>query len=191
MAPDPLRAVLFRAPFREGSDRSHDLLRQAAGQYSGLPPGALGPLEAGPWGKPFFPRQPGLHFSLSHSGDWWLCAFFPRPVGLDVQVHRSFSPPQVLSRRFFHPRDDAFLAQGGYRDFFPLWSAKESYVKFTGQGLYLDPERFSVVSPEGEFPRIPGAWLQLLPFDPGYSLCLCTGLPASAELRELRSPGPW
>ena len=165
--------TLVRAPFQDGSGDSHALLYRAAARCSGLSSRSLGPLTAGPWGKPAVSLLPGLHFSLTHSGAWGVCAFSSRPVGLDLQLHRSFSPPEVLSRRFFHPREDAFLARGDYRDFFPLWSAKESYVKLTGRGFYLDPAAFSVVSPEGRFPEIAGASLRLLPFEPEYSLCLC------------------
>lgn len=176
------RVSLFYAPFREGAGHSHDLLYRAAARCSGRSPGALGPLVSGPWGKPAFSRCPQFHFSLSHSGAWWLCAFSSRPVGLDLQIHRSFTSPQTLSRRFFHPLEDAFLAAGDYRDFFDLWSAKESYVKLTGRGFYLDPAAFSVVSPEGRFPSIPEGTLRLLPFQSGYSLCLCTLRPARVSL---------
>lgn len=173
-APDCQPVVLYHAPFQEDARHSHALLYQAAARYSGRSPGELGPLTAGPWGKPAFSLHPELHFSLTHSGVWWMCALSSRPVGLDLQLHRSHSPPEVLSRRFFHPREDAFLAARDYRDFFDLWSAKESYVKFTGRGFYLDPAQFSVVSPEGAFPRVEGAALRLIPLSPGYSLCLCT-----------------
>ena len=180
-----MTVTLFRAPFAEGDPRSHELLYRAAGRCSGRSPQQLGPLETGRWGKPAFSRCPGLHFSLSHSGSWWVCAFSSRPVGLDLQFHRSFSPPGTLSRRFFHPLEDGFLSGQGYRDFFDLWSAKESYVKFTGQGFHLDPSEFSVVSPKGIFPRYPGVHLRLLPADPGYSLCLCTACPAKVQWFEL------
>lgn len=176
---------LLCAPFQEGGRGSHALLYRAAARYSGLDPGRLGPLAFGPWGKPFFSLQPRLHVSLSHSGSWWICALSPQPVGLDLQLHRAASSPAALSRRFFHPREDAFLAEGEHRNFFDLWCAKESYVKFTGQGFYLDPSEFSVVSPQGQFPHRPDACLRLLPFAPEYSLCLCALRPARVSLASM------
>lgn len=173
--------TLFRAPFSEDSRRSHALLYRAAARYSGLSPGDLGPLVSGPWGKPSFSGAPHLHTSLSHSGSWWICALSPQPVGLDLQIHRAGAPLATLSRRFFHPREDAYLAGQDYRPFFDLWCAKESYVKFTGQGFHLDPSEFSVVAPDGAFPCCPGVCLRLLPADPGYSLCLCTARPANVQ----------
>lgn len=166
--------VLFSAPFAEGDSNSHTLLFQAAACYSGLSLEALGGLETNAQGKPCFPAHPDLHFSITHSGDWWLCAFSDRPVGLDLQIHRSYAAPETLSRRFFHPREDAFLALEQYRRFYDLWCAKESWVKYTGHGFTDIPESFSVVSPDGEFPTMKGAQMRLIPFSEGYSLCICS-----------------
>ena len=173
MEADCTPVTIFLHPFREGGDGSHTLLVQATQRYSGLGPRALGELRTGPWGKPFFPQVPRLHFSLTHSGEWWLCAFSDRPLGLDLQIHRSYADPARLARRFFHPLEDAWLARAQYRDFFDLWCAKESWVKYTGRGFFDDPADFSVVDRQGRFPVRGGLQLCLLPFAPGYSLCLC------------------
>lgn len=165
--------VIFSAPFADGYS-SHDLLLQAAQRYCGLTSEALGVLETQPGGKPFFPSHPDLHFSITHSGDWWLCAFSDQPVGLDLQVHRSYAAPETLSRRFFHPREDAFLSLDNYRRFYDLWCAKESWVKYTGRGFTDIPESFSVVSTAGEFPAMEGVQMRLFPFAQGYSLCVCS-----------------
>ena len=42
-------------------------------------------------GKPFFPDQPGLQFSISHSGSVWACVMAEHPVGLDIQEHTRLS----------------------------------------------------------------------------------------------------
>ena len=166
--------VIFSAPFAQERCSSHTLLLQAASLYSCLNSDTPGDLEFNPWGKPFFPSHPDLHFSITHSGDWWLCAFSGQPVGLDLQIHRSYAAPETLSRRFFHPREDAFLALDHYRLFYDLWCAKESWVKYTGRGFSDIPESFSVVSPTGEFPAMEGVQMQLLPFRENYSLCVCS-----------------
>lgn len=165
--------TIFHCLSPEEDRQSHTLLYQAAKACSGLSPEQLGTLETNPWGKPSFSLRPDLHFSITHSGDWWLCGFSVRPLGLDLQVHRSHAAPAALSRRFFHPMEDAFLSREGYRSFFDLWSAKESWVKYTGRGFFDDPGSFSAVSDTGDFPVMDGAQLRLLPFAPGYSLCLC------------------
>lgn len=175
--------TIFRASFQEDSSLSHTLLLQAASCYSGLPAVQLGSLEINPWGKPSFSKRPQLHFSITHSGHWWLCGFADQPIGLDLQVHRTHAAPERLSQRFFHPREDAFLAEEDYSRFFDLWCAKESWVKYTGRGFYDGTESFSVVSLAGEFPAVEGAQLRLIPFDAEYSLCLCA--KALGEIRIL------
>ncbi len=165
--------TIFSAPFSEESRTSHTLLYQAARQYSGLSASELGPLESTLRGKPSFSCAPHIHFSITHSGSWWLCGFSDAPLGLDLQIHRSHIPPSRLSQRFFHPLEDTFLARDDYSRFFDLWCAKESWVKYTGHGFFDDPGSFSVVSHDGRFPTMPGVILRLLPFTEGYSLCLC------------------
>jgi len=171
------QVTVFLHPFQEGGQGSRALLERAVLRYTGLPAASLGPLETGPFGKPFFQKSPQVQFSITHSGSWWLCAFSSLPIGLDLQIHQSFSDPAKLSRRFFHPLEDAYLAGNDYRDFFDLWCAKESWVKYTGRGFFDDPGSFTLVSPQGCFPTLEGYSFQLAPFDPGYSLCLCTREP--------------
>lgn len=177
--------TIFSAPFSEEGLTSHTLLYQAAQQYSGLSASELGPLESTPWGKPSFSRTSHIHFSITHSGSWWLCGFSDAPLGLDLQIHRSHTPPSRLSQRFFHPLEDAFLARDNYSRFFDLWCAKESWVKYTGHGFFDDPGSFSVVSHDGSFPILPGVVLRLLPFMQGYSLCVCSTNPSKIQFSPL------
>ena len=186
MSTSPLTqdVTIFCHPYTECSQQSHTLLRRAASLYSGLPETALGPLETTEWGKPFFPCHPNLNFSISHSGEWWLCGFSSAPLGLDVQIHKVQAPLESLSRRFFHPSEDTFLAADGYRRFFDLWCAKESWVKYIGEGFFRDPDSFSVVAADGTFPSAKDADLRLLPFHPGYSLCLCARQIGAVTIRD-------
>lgn len=93
--------TIFTAPYSEENRHSHQLLCRAAMLLTGRDPGSIA---RGPWGKPCFPNLPMLHFSISHSGEWWLCAFSDRPVGIDLQRCVSFVSPKTLSRRFFTRR---------------------------------------------------------------------------------------
>lgn len=174
---------------KEGAS-SRALLLLAAQRYSGLSPQQLGPVETNPWGKPFFPLHPRLQFSITHSGEWWMCAFSAHPIGLDLQLHRTHTPPERLSLRFFHPLEHTYLLQDSHRGFFDVWCAKESFVKYTGHGFYDAPETFSVVSESGVFPSASGVQFRLIPFVPGYSLCLCAQSFQEIELTALFAPWP-
>lgn len=166
--------LLFSAPFQEGGTGSHALLYEALRQYTGGP--VTAPLAYGPYGKPYLPALPDLHFSITHSGAYWMCAVSDAPVGLDLQMLQDCDRPR-LSRRFFHPDEDAYLRRRDYADFFPLWAAKESYLKYTGQGITDELSAFSTVSAQGDFPALPGLCLRLLPWRRDYALCLCTAAP--------------
>ena len=177
--------TIYRAPAAEGDGLSRTRLAKAVSLHTGLDQDKVGTPAVTPLGKPYFPALPELHCSVTHSGGWWLCACAAQPVGLDLQVHRSHAAPQALSRRFFHPLEDQWLAREDYRSFFSLWCAKESWVKYTGRGFFDGPESFHVVSPAGEFPRMEEVELRLLPFEEGYSLCLCARQIGQVRFRDL------
>ena len=57
-------------------------------------------------GKPYFPNTPSVHFSVSHSGDIFACAFSDAPVGVDIQEYKH-RPDEAerckkIAARFFH-----------------------------------------------------------------------------------------
>lgn len=133
-------------------------------------------------GKPYFPAAPWLHFSISHSGAWWVCAFSDAPVGVDLQRVQPALETSI-ARRFFHPDEGAWLA-GNPTGFFQLWTAKEACVKLTGQGIDGNFSKFSVVRDGGIVSPIEGTVLRYLPFAEGYVLCLCSA-PGEAAMEQL------
>ena len=173
--------TIYAAPLPEGPEASHRLLRRAAALAA--PQLTDCTLARQAQGKPCFPAAPELHFSISHSGGRWVCAFADAPVGLDLQVHRPCRA-LALARRFFAPEEAEWLRSRGEAAFFDLWCAKESWLKYTGRGLSALPEAI-VLAPDGQFPARPDARLQLLPVFDGYSLCVCTQEPAQVTLIEL------
>ena len=178
---EPQRVTIYSAAYDRTPGASHRLLRRAAQLYA---PGlAELTLASGEHGKPSFSDAPQLHFSISHSGAYGLCAFSAAPVGLDLQQHR-LCQRQALARRFFLPAEQDFLERTSYAPFFDLWCAKESYLKFTGEGL-SGLAAVCTVSPEGGFPSVPGVKLHLLPLFAGYSACLCTAAPAKVCVQTL------
>lgn len=134
-----------------------------------------------PKGKPYFLSAPALHCSVTHSGDYWLGAFSDQPLGIDLQIYRKVRR-EAVSRRFFHPTEDAYLQSEGYRDFFRVWAAKESFVKCSGEGIDSGFGRFSVADSGGLLPRVQGQSLWFVPFREGYSLCVCTKEISSVTL---------
>jgi len=129
-------------------------------------------------GKPRFERGP--HFSVSHSGDWWVCAVSGGPVGIDLQQHRRCRADAV-ARRFYHPDERRWLAEQPPAAFFNIWAAKEAYVKYTGEGITGLFSAFSTVDGEGSVRACNGTYLYPLSAPEGYSLCLCAAGDAEIE----------
>ena len=89
----------------------------------------------GPHGKPFLPDLPDVHFSLSHTGNAVLCALDDRPIGIDIEMLRTRGMDHLLS--ILSPEEHEAVLQDPqpeYR-FLEFWTRKESFLKFTGQGL--------------------------------------------------------
>lgn len=155
----------------EGPRSSAGLLLEAARRYTG--DRLLNPaLDRKEGGKPFFRDMPELHFSVTHSGEYWMCAFGRAPVGLDLQEHRRCDVKGV-ARRFFHPEEAEFLLNRDFCGFFSVWAAKESYLKFTGLGISGGLSRFSAVGAGGITGEKLGLRIREIDFLPGYSLCIC------------------
>ncbi len=147
------------------------------GTVFGVPADGIGAAVPESWriarterGKPYFPDRRDLHFSISHSRDLWACAFSGRPVGLDVQAHvkkRGEGDGEAAARlgrmaeRFFHPEEAAWVREDPFERFFRIWAAKESYVKYTGEGIGAGFGRFCVMpGRRQEMPGLqgPAAW---------------------------------
>lgn len=156
------------------------LLWRMAKQLYDLGPGQLSTTK-GPQGKPAFVEHPGLHFNLSHSGPWILCAFDDGPVGVDVEAEAPLRPGMaeaVLSGEEW--RCHQALPEGERpAAFFRLWTLKESLLKAAGTGLGPDPRRIQIgpghASLGGAPPAPPGCtWnLRPLPLPPGAWAALC------------------
>lgn len=92
----------------------------------------------GEHGKPYVEGGKGAaFFNLSHSGDYIVCAVSTCEVGVDIEQMGRMR--MEVARRFFHPGEVAILEklsdQKGREMFFGYWSAKESFLKYTGSGL--------------------------------------------------------
>jgi len=92
------------------------------------------------------PSVEGICFSLSHSGDMVICAVGDKPVGCDIE--RTAQAHEKLAERFFAPAEleylRSFSGDALNREFFRLWTVKESYIKMTGEGLMLPLSDFCV-----------------------------------------------
>ena len=145
-------------------------------------------------GKPYFPDCPQIKVSISHSGSLVLCAVSCSEVGVDLQQHTRMKGEtkgealqrfRKIAKRFFHEDESHFVERGDFDDFFKIWTAKECYVKFTGQGMDSHYGDFSVIPADPALLSsryvldCPVQWnamdlcfTQIL-IEPDYTICVC------------------
>ena len=126
----------------------------------------------GPHGKPFSEDYPEYFFSVSHSGDYAICVTGTCEVGIDLQEHRR-AAFQGIARRFYTPQEQNFIFHendGQEKErFYRIWSCKEAFIKYTGNGISEGLTTFSA--------------------DPAHHLILQNGQPAAALYEPLQLPG--
>lgn len=98
-------------------------------------------------GKPYFKELPDLHFNLSHSEGFVMCAISDAQVGCDIEYVRPID--MRLSSRYFHAEESLFLNsvtdEKEKKDaFFRLWTLKESFIKASGLGFALPLQQFCI-----------------------------------------------
>lgn len=90
------------------------------------------------------PVMQGVSFNLSHSGDMVVCAISEKPVGIDIEKIKEMK--LNVAERFFTQSEKEYLEHFAgdkkKEEFFRLWTMKESYMKYTGEGMKLALDRF-------------------------------------------------
>lgn len=93
-------------------------------------------LEKGAKGKPCLKDYRNIGFNISHSGDYAVCAFSAAEVGADIQIIQPWKLPGVLSHTMSLKEQEQIAASlDPERTFCTFWSRKESYLKWTGEGI--------------------------------------------------------
>lgn len=83
------------------------------------------------------PEADGICFNLSHSGELVVCAVGKKPVGCDVELIKD-APKRVAEKSLSDAEREHLQQFSGdeyNREFFRIWTRKESYLKMTGQGI--------------------------------------------------------
>ncbi|WP_377270651.1 4'-phosphopantetheinyl transferase family protein [Peterkaempfera sp. SMS 1(5)a] len=132
---------------------SHVGLRLLLGAQLGVAPGSVDlrrapcPLCAALHGRPEVAAEPELHFSLSHAGEYAMCATAAVPVGADLEAAAN-APGIELVPTTLHPEERSALAalpeERQAEAFLHCWVRKEAYLKGLGTGLGMAPDTVRV-----------------------------------------------
>ena len=100
-------------------------------------------------GKLYLASQPDLHFNISHSGEYAVCAISPYEVGVDIEcfVNRFAEGDgrkrmsSIAKKCFTEKEREWFLAlqeEQQAEAFALIWTRKEAYAKACGEGIRMD-----------------------------------------------------
>jgi 4'-phosphopantetheinyl transferase len=111
------------------------LLRRAyleqGGEWNGID------VKTGQYGKPYIEGSKAFKYSLSHSGDYVLCAIDSDEIGADIQEMKDYRIG--TAKRFFHKEEYSRINESPDTkkkgEFYKIWCAKESAVKLNGRGM--------------------------------------------------------
>ncbi|MBD3918618.1 4'-phosphopantetheinyl transferase superfamily protein [Paenibacillus sp. PR3] len=133
-------------------------------------------------GKPKLVHPVGMHYNVSHSGDWVVCAISDEPVGIDIEQIKPID--MEISRRFFSAIEHEQLMELPEMErvnrFYELWALKESFVKAVGKGLSMPLDSFSFrfecdgviqLRAPAPYERFSGCLLEI---DEAYKLAVCS-----------------
>lgn len=104
-------------------------------------------MQTNAYGKPYLVNFPWIHFSISHNKTNVVCSISNHEVGVDVEnyqrvtnhlIDRVLTPVEINRLKELSPDDPAFAVL-----FNQYWTLKESYMKWRGKGLSIDPKRIS------------------------------------------------
>lgn len=107
----------------------------------------------GEHGKPYFsgPELRDVFFSRSHTHGCEVACFSDSEVGVDCEDTRARKDRKPdfenVARRFFTEDEREYIAYGepgAEERFFEVWTAKEAYMKYTGNGFSEGFQTFSV-----------------------------------------------
>ncbi|WP_080939417.1 4'-phosphopantetheinyl transferase family protein [Clavibacter michiganensis] len=145
LTPEEIEQVRRLRPHvdRQRSAMGRVMTRMILASRSGVLPDEV-EFDREPSGRPVLagPPHPSLHFNTSHSGSFVVIAIADSPVGVDIEQVRPTRGRDALLREALntHEREHVRAAADPDVEFFRMWTAKESYVKATGEGLRALPD---------------------------------------------------
>ena len=133
--------------------------------------------DKGEHGKPCFRIHPEIRFNISHSEDLVICAVSDFEIGIDIQEKSRMNTDRIAKKVMSSAEHKKYLESSERQDFFyRVWVMKESYVKWTGDGITRELHSLPM-----------NGWHQFLYVDHRYASCVWAKMPlevVAAEVRE-------
>lgn len=90
----------------------------------------------GKFGKPYLLDYPNIHFNISHSGEYVVCAVCDVPIGVDIQKIMAYNPN--IARKICSDEELNIIKNSNdvQSEFIRVFTQKEAYLKMKGFGIY-------------------------------------------------------
>ncbi|MBQ8950373.1 MAG: 4'-phosphopantetheinyl transferase superfamily protein [Eubacterium sp.] len=99
--------------------------------------------------------DPGIEFSISHSGDYAAVVISDSTIGIDIEV-KNDTRFMVTNRMFTETeKNRVFSAEDKDSEFRDVWTEKEAYLKCTGEGISIPLRSFYMDKYSAEVMRVP------------------------------------
>ena len=97
------------------------------------------------YGKPL--ADNGVHFNISHSGDYVMFVMAENPVGCDIEKIREVEPLK-MGKFVFSEEEMCEIENANDKTdkFFEFWTKKESLLKCMGEGFHKSAKSVNVVN---------------------------------------------
>ncbi len=93
--------------------------------------------QTGKYGKLKFKNYPNVHFNISHSGNYAICAIAPIEIGIDIEIVTDYQ--KDVAEQFCSKDEIDFIETLSEKNrayyFTRLWTLKESFLKKLGCGI--------------------------------------------------------
>lgn len=168
------------------------LARYSVGQFLGNAEQEIN-LIFGTKGKPHIGNLADVHYNISHSGHYVVCAVAPSEIGIDVERIRKVN--LRIAERFFSTSEINDLMacdeETRMQYFITLWTIKESYLKAIGRGLTQHLNSFTIIK-NGDTYLLTGNkeaeeyGIETEQLNHEYMMAVCSPLPFSpSEIRHV------
>lgn len=145
------------------------LARKAISEYCSIPQSEI-LFSKSKSGKPYV-LECDDHFSISHSGEWVICAVDSREIGADIEKIRPIR--KNIYERFAAPCEIDYINESP-ENLFRIWVLKEAYFKCIGTGLGANIKNVTFTVDANEIRcSESGFEFQFLPSPVGYVAAVC------------------
>ena len=171
---EKIKAEWFKFPQHQRRYQAvHGILRIILSRYLNIDPTQIN-FTHSDRGKPYLTNDCNslnLQFNLSHSENRAIVGISrDRSIGVDLEKMRPMGNAMLLAERFFCPSEYTLLTQAipEERDklFFQLWTAKEAYLKATGEGISGGLNQVEIALNPLRFINFPDWYLQSFESNP-------------------------